>query len=611
MHIVRPFCRAAIVAVALFSTAACTDSPAEPESELNAWLDAQYREQLEFSPVQLSRTGDRSLHGDIDQVTDESFANQLAWKRDSVALMRDTFDYSQLSHEEQLSYDLWEYQYEQMARQAEFRALEYVFEQMIGPQSRLPQILIGSHDVHTMQDMGDYNRRIRIIAQRMNELLEMAQARADDGLRPPRFAYEEVIRQAQAVITGTPFDDQGESPLWQDAQAKVASLVERGRMNERGAQLLLDDTRTALTEVLQPAYQEVIDWLQQDIENTQANPVGISRHQGGDDYYAYLLWYYTTTELSAAQIHQIGLDEVARIREQMDDVRASVDFEGDLDAFFEFVRTDPQFFYPNTDEGREAYLQQARDYLAAIDTQMPEFFGLLPDIELEVRRVEAYREQDGAPQHYMRGSVHTGRPGIFYAHLSDMGAMPKNELEAIAYHEGIPGHHQQISIAQQADDIPQFRTQAQFTVFTEGWALYAEWLAREMGGYQDPYSEFGQLVTELWRAVRLVVDTGLHAKGWTYQQAMDYFAETTPVPQSTIRTEVERYMTIPGQATAFKIGMMQIQQLRQQAEEALGDDFDIRAFHDVVLGGGAMPLALLERRVLHWIEREQELASNH
>lgn len=589
---------------------ACSPAQDDQGPDLRAWLDEQYEQQLEFSPVARSRAGDRSLHGDIDEVTEAAFQRELEWKRQSVARMRDTFDYAALTADEQVSYDIWAYQYEQMARGAEFRDLTYVFEQMIGPHTSLPQILLTTHDVHTMQHMGDYNRRIRIIAERLLQHLDTAQARAESGVRPPRFAYQEVIRQAQGVISGVPFesasDDHNDSAIWQDAQDKVAALLERGRINERGADLLLADTRNALTETLQPAYQRLIDWLQDDMPNTEQNPVGISRHAGGDDYYDYLLWFHTTTDLSAAQIHQIGLDEVARITTAMDNVRERVGFDGDLDAFFDFIRTDNQFFYPDTDAGREAYLAQARDYLAHMDTKLPDYFGLLPSIDLEVRRVEAYREQAGAPQHYMRGSVETGRAGVFYAHLSDMSAMPKNELEAIAYHEGVPGHHLQISVAQQATDIPRFRNQARFTVFTEGWALYAEWLAAEMGAYEDPYSEFGQLVTELWRAVRLVVDTGLHAKQWTYEDAIAYFAETTPVPMNTIRTEVERYMTIPGQATAFKIGMLHIQQLRAQAEAALGDNFDIRGFHDEVLRGGAMPLFLLERRIQAWIAAQQD-----
>ncbi|RUO33195.1 DUF885 domain-containing protein [Aliidiomarina soli] len=593
-----------IALVAVFVSACGTPESASDEITLTEWLDQQYARQLEFSPVQLSRSGNHSRHGEIDEVSDAAFVEQLEWKGSSVEQMQRIFDYDQLSDDEKLSYDLWAYQYEQMQRGAEFRQLEYVFEQMIGPQSTLPQVLIGSHEVRSMQDMGDYNKRIRAIAGRINELVEIAQQRAEQGLRPPRFAYNEVIRQAEGVITGVPFEEGSDSPIWQDAQTKVANLLETNSVNERGADLLLEDTQAALTEALYPAYQNLISWLQDDLPNTLENPEGISRHQGGDAYYEYLLWFYTTTELNADQIHQIGLDEVARLTAELEDVRERVGFEGDLDAFFQFFREDEQFFYPNTDEGREAYLQQARDYLATMNEQMSKFFGLLPEIELEVRRVEAYREQAGAPQHYMRGSPHNGRPGIFYAHLIDMQAMARNELEAIAYHEGFPGHHQQISVAQQASDIANFRTQARFTVYTEGWALYAEWLAKEMGAYQDPYSEFGQLVTELWRAVRLVVDTGLHSKGWTRQQAIDYFATTTPVSAGAIQTEIERYMTLPGQATSFKIGMIKIQQLRREAEAALGDNFDIRGFHDAVLGGGAMPLPMLERKVQQWIDSE-------
>lgn len=592
-----------LVAATLLTVSAC--SSVSSKTSLNAWLDEQYQQQLEFSPVQLSRSGDYRRHAEIDEVSEEAFFRQLEWKHDSVSAMQQRFNYAELNQEEQLSYDLWVYQYEQMARQAEFRHLEYVFEQMIGPQSTLPQILIAGHDVNTRQDMDDFNQRIRAIALRLTELLEIAQNRANDGLRPPRFAYQEVIRQSRSVITGAPFTTSGESALWQEARSKVKTLRETTSLSANEADNLLNQTRVALVDELQPAYQALIEWLESDLANTEENPTGVSRHRDGAGYYNYLLWFYTTTDMSAEQIHQLGLKEVTRITEQMDDIRERVGFNGDLEAFFDFIRSDPQFFYPNTDAGREAYLEQARDYLSALEARMPDFFGLLPAIDLEVRRVEPYREQDGAPQHYMRGSLETGRPGVFYAHLSDMSAMPKNELEAIAYHEGIPGHHQQVSVAQQASGIPRFRTQARFTVFTEGWALYAEWLAKEMGGYQDPYSEFGQLVTELWRAVRLVVDTGLHAKHWTYQEAIDYFAQTTPVPMSTIRTEVERYMTIPGQATSFKIGMIRIQQLRENAEQALGESFDIREFHDVVLGGGAMPLSLLERRVDNWINARQ------
>jgi uncharacterized protein (DUF885 family) len=240
-------------------------------------------------------------------------------------------------------------------------------------------------------------------------------------------------------------------------------------------------------------------------------------------------------------------------------------------------------------------------FLAFINAKLPEYFGILPKAPLVVKRVEAFREQPGAAQHYYPGTPDGSRPGIYYAHLSDMKAMPKNEMEAIAYHEGNPGHHMQISIAQELKSVPTFRTQAGFTAYAEGWALYSELLAKEMGAYQNDYSDFGRLITEMWRAVRLVVDTGLHSKGWTEQQAIDYFKEKTPVAEGAVVSEVRRYIVWPGQATAYKVGMLKILALRAKAKEQLGDKFDIRAFHDTILGGGALPLDVLEKRVDHWI----------
>ncbi|RUO23026.1 DUF885 domain-containing protein [Aliidiomarina minuta] len=603
-------CRPAGVILTLTVLLAACQEPAQPSaqeaaehnSELSAWLDARYAEEITFSPSQLTRQGSRLRYDEIDSVSNESAQQRLQWKASSVQALTEQFDYAKLSAEEQLSYDLWVLQYQQQQEAAEFRQMHYVFEQMIGPQSRLPQLLIGSHEVQNHRDMGAYNKRIRAIASTIEELIGQAKEQAGSGIRPPAFAYREVRRQALAVISGAPFGSGEDSPLWADAQHKIAQLEADELITSTAAVLLRQDTEAALQEALLPAYQALIDWLDEDIENTEENPVGISRHAGGEDFYKHLLAFYTTTDMTAAEIHQLGLDEVDRLTDKMLEIKSRVDFDGDLQDFFSYIRNDERFFYPNTNEGREAYLQQARDYLGTMQERLPDYFKNLPDIPLEVRRVEAYREQDGAPQHYMSGAADGSRPGVFYAHLSDMQSMPKNELEAIAYHEGVPGHHLQISIAQQLQNTPDFRTQARFTVYSEGWALYAEWLAREMGAYEDPYSEFGQVVTELWRAVRLVVDTGLHAKEWTKEDAIDYFMQKTPIAEGAVRTEVHRYMTIPGQATSFKIGMQRIQDLRNEAEQALGDRFDIREFHDAVLGGGALPLPLLERRVSDWIE---------
>jgi uncharacterized protein (DUF885 family) len=286
----------------------------------------------------------------------------------------------------------------------------------------------------------------------------------------------------------------------------------------------------------------------------------------------------------------------------METLKAAVGFEGDLPAFFKHVQGDPKQLFPNTDAGRQAYIDEATRVIGNIKQQLPKYFGLLPKADLVVKRVEAFREQPGAAQHYYPSTPDGSRPGVYYAHLSDMTSMPKTTLEVIAYHEGLPGHHMQIAIAQELKGVPTFRTQYGSTAYAEGWGLYAEALAKEMPGtYQDPYSEYGRLTSETWRAIRLVVDTGLHAKGWTEQQAYDYFRANSSIPDGAIRSEVRRYLIMPGQATAYKIGMIKIQQLRKKAETTLGADFDIRGFHDAVLGGGAMPLDLLEKRVDLWI----------
>jgi uncharacterized protein (DUF885 family) len=285
----------------------------------------------------------------------------------------------------------------------------------------------------------------------------------------------------------------------------------------------------------------------------------------------------------------------------MEVIRRQVGFDGTLQEFFASIRDDPRFQFPNTDEGREAYLQTARDFYADIEAQLPRFFGLRPQGGLVVKRVEAFREQPGAAQHYRPGTPDGSRPGTYYVHLIDMRSMPKFDMESVAYHEGIPGHHMQVAIQQELTNVPTFRTQGFYTAYVEGWALYAELLAKEMGAYRDPYSDFGRLGAEIWRAIRLVVDTGLHSKQWTEEQAVQYFLANGPTSEGQVRAEIRRYLVMPGQATTYKVGMLKILELRDRALEALGADFDIRAFHDTVLGGGALPLSILERRVDDWI----------
>ncbi|MDX3775394.1 DUF885 domain-containing protein [Chromatiaceae bacterium AAb-1] len=569
---------------------------------LNQWFETKYEEQLQQSPLQLTFLGRKEKYDQIDDVSVQAAEKKLAWLAATVAELKSQFDYEKLAPEARTSYDIWIYQYEDARNSAAFRQNNYVFTQMHGLQAYLPQILITYHKVDSEEDMLAYNKRLSGISHAITELHRQAKANAEAGVRAPRFAYEGVIEQVSNLLSGAPFTDTGnDSPLWADAKAKVKQLLDKQSITEEQGNTLLAQAEDALLNDFQPAYSSLKSWFEADIVNTPEIATGVGNQPNGKAYYNARLKTSTTTGLTAEEIHQIGLDEVERLTGEMIAIKDKVGFKGDLKAFFNFIQTDEQFFYPDTDAGRQGYIDDSIGYLDFINQKLPEYFGVLPKADLEVKRVEAFREQPGAAQHYSPGTADGSRAGVYYAHLSDMKAMPKNEMEAIAYHEGNPGHHMQISIAQELTSVPTFRTHASFTAYVEGWGLYAELLAKEMGAYQNDYSDFGRLITEMWRAVRLVVDTGLHSKGWTEQQAVDYFKAKTPVADGAVTSEVRRYIVWPGQATAYKIGMIKIIELRKKAEQALGEKFDIRGFHDTVLGGGALPLDILERRIDEWI----------
>ncbi|MCF2859482.1 DUF885 domain-containing protein [Pseudoalteromonas sp. SMS1] len=583
-------------------------SSVEKETQrINQWFADKYEQQLQMSPMRMTMYGRKDKYSEIDDVTIQGARRQLAWLAGTVAELRSQFDYSKLDAEAQISYDLWIYEYEQQKKQLEFMNNSYIFTHMYGIQSWATTFMMNFHKVDTLQDMEDYNKRLVAISTALDELLSQTQERAKLGVRPPKFAYKGVIEQSKAMITGAPFTQSDkDAPLWADAKGKVAALVENNVIEQDVADRLLKNTKQALLKQYQQSYSQIVDWFEHDMRNfTQDDGYGVGSQPNGKAFYNYRLANQTSTDLTADEIHQIGIAEVARIKKEMLKIVEQVEFEGDLQAFFKFFRTDEQFFYENNDAGRQGYIDDSIAYLDKINKKLPEYFGILPKSELVVKRVEPFRERAGAAQHYMPGTKDGSRPGVYYAHLIDMTSMPKNNMEAIAYHEGNPGHHMQLSIAQELEGIPEFRTKAMFTAYSEGWGLYSELLAKEMGAYQDVYSDFGRLVNEMWRAVRLVVDTGLHAKGWTEAQAIAYFKENTPIQETSIRSEVHRYMIMPGQATSYKIGMNKILEMREKAKQALGNKFDIRGFHDTILGGGGMPLSILEKRVNNWVETQQ------
>lgn len=583
-----------------------TASTSNEDARLNAWFDAKFEEQLAFSPIFQTQLGRATDNDNIDDFSAAAMDRQLEWMRAATAEMEAAFDYDKLSPEAQVSWDVWQFNMDQAERGAQFRDQEYILTQMQGLHTYLPSFLLSQHRIESEADMLAFISRIGGIGRAMDQLLERARDNAEAGVRPPRFAYEAVIDESTKLISGAPFEAGEPSAMWSGVESHLATLVENGTITEERAAQLREMARTALIEQMKPAYRRVINWYTADLPNTDAEAKGASMLPNGEAYYAYMLETMTTTDLSAEAIHQTGLSEVARIRDEMEAIMRVVDFEGSLQDFFVFTREDPRFYFSDDEQGAQDYIDRATMHIEAITARLPEYFGRLPKAKLEVKRVEPFREQDGAAQHYRAGTPDGSRPGVYYAHLSDMTAMPIPPLEAVAYHEGNLGHHMQISIAQELEGIPAFRSQGSFnSAFIEGWALYSEKLAKEMGGYEDPYSDFGRLTTEMWRAIRLVVDTGIHSKGWTEDQAVAYFLANSPIPETAVRSEVRRYIVWPGQATSYKIGMIYIQQLRANAEAELGDNFDIRGFHDTVLGGGTVPLSILGRQVDRWIEAEK------
>lgn len=586
-------------------------SGASETARLNQWFDARYEEELSRTPLTLTSMGRKDKYDQIDDYSEDAADELLEWRRTSVEELKGSFDYEALGEDAKVSYDIWVYQYEAARAIAPFRRHQYVFTQMAGVHVRLPNVLINFHKVDNASDMRAYIARISGISRAIRQLLVRAQLAASLGIRPPRFAYEAVMEESQKLIQGAPFNTERnaegntqsdlDAPLWADVKNKISALQGAKEIDEALATEFRESAEKALRDSFKPAYEALISWMKSDRDFADQEPRGVGELSDGAAFYNARLLNATTTSLSAEEIHKIGLDEVSRIRKEMQAVKEELGFEGSLQDFFRFVTTDSQFLYTNDAKGRQSYLDDSTTYLDQIHSKLPEFFGLLPKADLVVKRVESFREQDGAPQHYWRGTPDGSRPGVYYVHLSDMRSMPKNEMEAIAYHEGNPGHHMQISIAQELEGVPVFRTRAFFNSYIEGWGLYAEALAKEMGAYQDPYTNFGRLLTEMWRAIRLVVDTGIHAKGWSEQKCVAYFKTNSALSEGQIRSEVRRYFVWPGQATSYKIGMLKILQLRRKARMELGDQFDIRGFHDTVLGGGAVPLSILERLVEGWI----------
>jgi len=579
------------------ATPAAVSAPASQKAALTAFFETYDQAELARSPLDKAYRAIKD--GDYGKWDDFSDAKAIAdHQADQAALaeLRSRFTADGLDDADRLSYALFENMIARRDGAFAFRDNEYVFDQMNGAQSQLPAFLINIHKVTSKADAEAYVSRLQDLGPAMRTLIDESNKRAQNGVMPPKWVYPYVIGDARNVITGAPFGPGKDAPLYADLKEKVAALdipeEEKDRLVAAGA--------AALTGSVKPAFEALIAAM---VVQQKSAPTddGVWRFANGADYYAERLRYYTTTSLNADQIHQIGLDQVARIHGEMREIMKQVGFKGDLQAFFKYMRTDKRFFAPNSQAGRDLYLAETEKAKAAITAKLPQWFGTLPQAPLVVKPVEPFREKSAGKAFYQRPAPDGSRPGTYYVNLYDMADMPLNEVEALFYHEGLPGHHLQLAIQTELKDVPPFRKFGGVTAYSEGWGLYSEKLAKDMGLYTDPYRDFGRLQLELHRAIRLVVDTGIHHKRWTREQAIKYVGDNSADAPGGIVKAIERYIIYPGQATAYMIGRLKISELRAKAETALGDRFDIRGFHDVVLKSGPLPLDVLEERVNAWI----------
>lgn len=561
----------------------------------NALFEQIFMDEVRRDPVRQTRLGIKDDYDKWQDLSDAHFDTDLALTQQHLTMLQ-AIDVSKLDDDTRISYLLMQQNLQQTLDEAKWRLYSYPVNQMFGIHSQVPSTLINQHSISSESDAKAYIARLNAVPALFNQLQEQLQKRAELGIIPPKFVFPLVISASENVIKGAPFDTGADSTLLADFSKKVSQL----ETDENIKKLLLDEARVALLTSVKPAYTSLIHYL--NTLEQQADTVdGVWRFKDGAAFYNDELKRITTTDLTADEIHQIGLDEVARIHAEMQAIMQKTSFDGDLNAFFQFMQTDPQFYYPDTEAGKAAYLAEATAVIDNMRNRLDELFLVTPKADMIVKAVEAFREQSAGKAFYQRPSMDGSRPGIYYANIYRMSDMPKYELEALAYHEGIPGHHMQLAIAQELEDMPKFRRFGSYTAYIEGWGLYTELLPKEIGLYQDPYSDFGRLAMELWRACRLVVDTGIHAKKWSREQAIQYLLDNTPNTQTAIEKAIERYIVMPAQATAYKIGMIKIIELREKAKTELGDKFDIRQFHDVVLKNGAVPLDVLEQLVDEYI----------
>ena len=580
---------------------AVTPPPVVSEDErLAAFFTEVFERNVAQSPVFQAQLGRKTEdYGKWDDYSDAFRTQRRDQAEADLARLRASFDFSALGEQSQLSYRIFEYNREQDLRNYPWRHHQYAVSQMRNIASTVPTFLQNQHKVATRADAEAYIERLAGVETVMAQYVERLRLGEAAGVVPPMMVYARALPAARNMLQGAPFEEVAEDGvLLADFRAKLAAL----ELDAEEQAILVNDAANALSGPFRRGYGA----LTAELERLQAladDNNGVWDLPDGEAYYQNRVENWTTVTRSPAEIHQLGLAEVARIRAAMEAIMVEVGFDGALSEFFEFVRNNPDNYYANDDAGRAAYIRDATALIEELYSYTDAYFNVLPKAALEVRRVEPWRERGSSTAFYDRPAPDGSRPGVYYINQQDMNAVQKHIMNSLAYHEGAPGHHFQLAIQQELEGIPEFRKYGGYSAYAEGWALYSELLAWEMGLYEGlPLRDFGRLSEEMKRAVRLVVDTGMHAMGWSREQCIAYMTANTPMAPADIERQIERYFVLPGQALSYKIGMITIQDLRDRARDALGEDFDIRTFHDVVLKNGAMPMAILEQVVDQYIE---------
>lgn len=571
-------------------------------AKANAFFDRSFDAHTDRDPTGQTRLGIKKDYGKWTDINDAHAQKELEITKVYLDSLHTLINTDALDEQAKISYRLFEEECNRTINDFKWRFHDYPVTQMEGKHSEIPAFLINMHTISNKSDAEAYISRINGIEGLFEQLLENLKIREEKNIIPPKFVFPYVLADCKNIISGSPFEKSKEiNPLMEDFTTKVNALKELSDVDKKE---LISKASESLIKSAKPAYEKLMKyWME--LEKKATTDDGAWKFPEGDAFYDNALKLTTTTNLTADEIHEIGLKEVARIHGEMKEIMKKVNFKNDnLQDFFDFMRTDKQFYYPNTAEGKEAYRVKAVKLIDDMKKELDKLFVTKPKADIEVKAVEAFREKSAGGAFYEEPALDGSRPGRYYINLYNMADQATYQMDALAYHEGIPGHHMQIAIAQELQNIPKFRMHGGNTAYVEGWALYSELVPKEIGFYQDPYSDFGRLAMELFRAARLVVDTGIHRKKWTRQQALDYFKTNTPNPEGDNKKEIERYIVWPSQATGYKIGMNKIVELRENAKKKLGTKFDIREFHDIVLTSGPVPMNILEEMVTTWVGKK-------